>query len=510
MTRYRSILFFLGIEGQLYLLDAVRRRFGVSVAGVVLTQHMQTRIATSAIGRPDRLYSFPDYYRQHAGEVAARDSNAIRDRIADLERRWRIDATTTFVYFDRYLRQCRDYRRMIELMVLYMEFCAHILEREDPVWVRSNVTTFVGTVMQEACLGLGIPALKQRTATVGGRMAFSDETCNGNMRGWRRCYEAASTGRTSPDVVAAAGTWLNAFRDRPKRPAYAERNSLVSFNAGRFARHLWHGFAVRFSRSYWDNLLNSSLDRALYLRLPPGSAFLKDFLWREVRAAWLRRGRLYRDQVDLDEPFIYLPIQRTPEISTLVHGLEYEDALELVARAAKFCPAGYRIYVKEHTSMVGRRPLSAYREMRQFHNVTLVPPTVNTFDLIRRSKAVMTVTSTAGWEAFLLGKPVLVLGHVFYQEFPNVLKVALNEVGTGRIRDYMDNFQPDEAAIRAAVIAYFDCSYACTTGDIGIDIAREDAAQNAELIVDAIVDQLARFPLPHAASERRAAVSGSS
>ena len=249
-------------------------------------------------------------------------------------------------------------------------------------------------------------------------------------------------------------------------------------------------------------------DRTLYQREPLGSGFLKDFLWREVRGAWLRCGRLYRDLVDLDEPFIYLPLQRTLEISTLTHGLEYEDPVSLVERAAKFCPAGYRLYVKEHTSMVGRRPATVYRRMRQFHNVTLVPPTVSTFELIHRATAVMSVTGTAGWEAFVLGKPVLSLGHVFYQEFPNVLTLSLSEEGTKRIRDYLDNFKPDDDAIRATVIAYFDCSYDCAMGDIGNDTKRSEAARNAVLIVDAIEDQLSRFPLSETAPKLQVAESG--
>jgi hypothetical protein len=124
---------------------------------------------------------------------------------------------------------------------------------------------------------------------------------------------------------------------------------------------------------------------------------------------------------------------------------------------------------------------------------------------MQNAKAVMTVTSTAGWEAFLFAKPVLTLGHVFFQEFPNVLKPSLNERWTQRMSDFLRDFQPEEEKLRAAVIAYFDCSYECEGGDIGIEIERSEAANNAVLVVDAIEDQLTRFPLPDTASRLRLA-----
>ena len=495
MSRGRSILFGLGIEGHLYLLEEARRRFGVDIAGFVLNQEMQRRIDKSTVGKPDRLYSFPDFYLANSDAVSKLDATTIRNKIVAYERKWRIHSAATLFYYDRYIRRSRDYRPSIELMLLYMDFCAYVLECEDPIWLRSNITTFPGAVMQEACLVQGIPALKPRAACISGRIEFMDETCNGSMRGWRQCYETALAGNTNPKIANAADKWLSSFRNRPERPAYSEKASVVSFDIGRFAGGLWRGIAARFDRAYWESLINCPLDRVLYQRDPAGSVFIKDFLWRELRASILRRSRLFKESIDLNEPFIYLPLQFTPEISTLTHGLEYEDPLALVERAAKFCPAGYRIYVKEHTSMVGRRPLRTYRRMRKFHNVTIVPPTIGTFDLIRNAKAVMTVTSTAGWEAFVLGKPVLTLGHVFFQDFPNVLKLSLNERGTGQMRDYLDGFVADEEAIRAAVIAYFDCSYACETGDIGIEIERHEAVANAVLVVDAIEDQLTRFPL---------------
>ena len=259
MTHKPSILFCVGLEGHLYVLEEVRRRFGAEIAGVVLTEEMQRHIESGATGKPDRLYSFPDYYRRQADAVGALDSESIRMRIAALERQWRIPSTSTLFYYDRYIRRCRDYRRSIELMLLYMEFCAWILECEDPIWLKSNISTFVGAVLHEACLSQGVPSLKPRDARISGRLEFMNEVGNSRMRGWRRCYEAALAGSTPQEVVATAEHWLASFRDRPMRPEDSERNSVVSFSGVRLVKGLWDGIATRFDRNYWDVLLNCPL-----------------------------------------------------------------------------------------------------------------------------------------------------------------------------------------------------------------------------------------------------------
>ena len=63
----------------------------------------------------------------------------------------------------------------------------------------------------------------------------------------------------------------------------------------------------------------------------------------ELRALAQRRGRWYREPCDLDEPFVYLPLQFSPEISTLTHGLRHENQAELVSTLAKYLPSGLRL-----------------------------------------------------------------------------------------------------------------------------------------------------------------------
>lgn len=492
-----SILVVLGIEGQLYTAKAFSQKFELPVSGVVLTQEMERIVEESEVYQPDRLYSLPRFYRRHIDRVTSMSDHDIRANIREYEGNWGIASIGTLVYFDRYFRSERNYSTVLRHALIYMEFVETILSEENPVWCRSNTTTFFGLVLQAACLSKRIPALKPRAACIHARIEFMDESVNGALRGWRQMYRAltAAENAVAPETRQQAIDWLGDFRDRPVRPGYAEMNSVVEFRLKTFLNGLWQGIRVRFDNRYWHAILNHPIDRKLRFREPPGKVFFHDFVWREMRAIWLRSAKWYRHEVSLDEPYIYFPLQFSPEISTLTHGLRVEDQAALVETFAKFLPSKYRLYVKEHTSMIGRRPASLYRRLKRLHNVTLVSPRVSTFSLIRNASAVATITSTAGWEAFLFGKPVIVFGNVFFKEFPNVLNLVIDDDCAIQVAEYLENFSPVEDEIVRSVIAYFSVTYAATTGDIGIEISRDEAQENATVVARAFLDQLERFPL---------------
>ena len=49
-------------------------------------------------------------------------------------------------------------------------------------------------------------------------------------------------------------------------------------------------------------------------------------------------------------------------------------------------------------------------------------PETNTFELVKSSKLVTTITGTVGWEALLFKKPVIAFGDVYYNKLSFVKK----------------------------------------------------------------------------------------
>ena len=129
--------------------------------------------------------------------------------------------------------------------------------------------------------------------------------------------------------------------------------------------------------------------------------------------------------------------------------------------------------------MWGRRPASFYQNISKLYNVRIIDPSVSTFDLGKAAKATLTVTGTAGWEAYLLGRPVIVLGDVFYNFLPGVLHCALDRDFFDHVTRYLADFKSSEKERRNAYRAYHACSFPDTYVDIGETTTRNEASNLA-------------------------------
>lgn len=115
-----------------------------------------------------------------------------------------------------------------------------------------------------------------------------------------------------------------------------------------------------------------------------------------------------------DGPFLFVPLQVRGDTQIYAHGGWIDSIqrfIDEVARAADHLPAGWRVVFREHPSdKVG----NAAQLARLLGPRVAVDNTTDTFDLVRRSEGVVTVNSSVGLQALLLGRPVLVLGQANY------------------------------------------------------------------------------------------------
>lgn len=103
----------------------------------------------------------------------------------------------------------------------------------------------------------------------------------------------------------------------------------------------------------------------------------------------------------------------------------------------------------------GIRPLGFYRALRALPRVRLIDQRVSSYEIIPKAEAVLTVTGTAGWEALMHRKPVVLFGHAFYEEFEEgVVKVDAVETLAATLRGLRHVTIPEKAvqAYMAAVL----------------------------------------------------------
>lgn len=130
---------------------------------------------------------------------------------------------------------------------------------------------------------------------------------------------------------------------------------------------------------------------------------------------------------DENKNYIYFPLHFQPEMTTDTLGGIYEDQLLAIERLTNIIPKDWLIYVKENPMQTYyKRSKKFFKRLDSIKNVYMVKPDTNTYDLIKNSQFVATITGTAGWEAITGGKNALIFGAAWYRTLPGVFEYSEN------------------------------------------------------------------------------------
>lgn len=122
---------------------------------------------------------------------------------------------------------------------------------------------------------------------------------------------------------------------------------------------------------------------------------------------------------------IFYPMHQEPE-ATLNYMSEFlSNQPASIENMLKCLKPGQLLVVKEHPADKGSLLRKRYREVRRRNSaVRFLPAEISGRQVLARAARVVTLTSTVGWEAAVMGKAVYVLGEVFYDHLPGVQAIA--------------------------------------------------------------------------------------
>jgi hypothetical protein len=204
-------------------------------------------------------------------------------------------------------------------------------------------------------------------------------------------------------------------------------------------RRAWSAFSGRFMYEIYEDEYGKKV--AVYLK----SLFLRYDSLRDIPE---------------DIEIVFYPLHQEPE-ATLNYMAEFQsNQVATIENILKCLNLNQVLVVKEHPVDKGSLLRSKFRALRKScSGLYFLPAEVHGREVLNRAHRVVTLTSTVGWEASILGDEVFVLGSIFYDRFGGVRHVEGFESLRQALRRPVVRTSPRLAAVEQFVASLVEQSY---------------------------------------------------
>ena len=213
----------------------------------------------------------------------------------------------------------------------------------------------------------------------------------------------------------------------------------------------------KFRHFLWDLIrliLTGKFKRNEFYQLSRFTA-IYEVLKAKTKAIYLKnyvRKRLIN--ADLNRNYVYIALHYQPERSTDPEADMFARQISLIRFVKSALPVGWVIYVKEHPAQFYRsmnfpeyyfRSTKFYNDIGSINDVFLVNASMNSEELVKAAKLVVSATGTAAWDALKVGVPALTLGHTFH----SLCEFSPKITDSKKLMNYIDSIK---TASREAVL----------------------------------------------------------
>jgi len=164
---------------------------------------------------------------------------------------------------------------------------------------------------------------------------------------------------------------------------------------------------------------------------------------------YLLRHQTHFDKFRTKQYAIYF-LHVQPEMTVEGMAFDYQDQVDTIRNILAALPADMNLIVKEHTPMLGYRPIEVYDQLAHMPGLIIADTHEDSHQLITHASVVVTLTGTVALEALLYGIPAIVLGSIYFDGFNGIYKPK----SLGDLKELMANPEKlpgatDEDALRA-------------------------------------------------------------
>lgn len=216
----------------------------------------------------------------------------------------------------------------------------------------------------------------------------------------------------SESQIEEARRFIKGVQDGAERPFYV-KNASVRFHFRRILSYCW-SISVELFKSF---KLPKLKNKVLY-----GSSVDLN-LWN-IKLYFLSIifSNKYDDIREFnDSELIFYPLHYEPEAVLFYMAYFHDNQAAVIENILKCINQNQILVVKEHPQQLGVLLEQRFRNIKKrYPNLIFIKGEEATISILKRCSTVVTLGSTAGFEALSLGKKVIVLGKVFYDSFKGV------------------------------------------------------------------------------------------
>lgn len=373
--------------------------------------------------------------------------------MAELASRYRARALAECLWAERCVLRPRDdvlRRRLVGHLAFWEDFFessgADVLVSEQP-------SILSGCAAWLVCKRRGIEFLAFSEVAPLGTRAVVTTSWEGHYDG----LEDALSGQTA--LSSESRRLARAYLDTIAHEGLKKARRNIMYIAKERSEGVVFAGLPRSMNGLLDLIRRVRQERDYYLR-PSVSQRLARRLFVGIKKSVLPKTGIFEGGDMHHDRYFLFPLHQPREWSNYVcFGLEFGDPVGVVRRIAACLPPGTWLYVKEHTAEFGSRSLRQCLALRRIPRVKLIDPYHDTVRLLQHTRAVVTLGSTMGFEALLIGKPAILLSRPWYHRYPGAYYAASNQELAQLLQQAERLPVPDRAALEQGLAALYDISF---------------------------------------------------
>lgn len=303
---------------------------------------------------------------------------------------------------DRFLFKF-DIKKRRELLSKEIAFWSAIFEKYKPIAVlNEEVAIEIAEVMYIEAKKRGIRYLSWMTNPINGYFYWISDPMTLSMS--HKVLEI----NPSEESIQISKDYMDSIIEKQEKPYY-----ILPFLNKKKSSELFSAFKgiiklqimkIRGELSFYEDSTTSSMN----------------YFERSIKAYYVKY-----DSVEslVGSEIVMYPLHYEPEASLSYLSEFYSNQVALIENLTKCLKINQLLVIKEHPAQAGMLLTRKFQNLKKANSqIVFFPASISSYDIIKRSDIIITLTSHLGWEALILGKPVFLLGKMFYDKYPYINK----------------------------------------------------------------------------------------